>query len=277
MVYNVTTWEQFLRAFTIAHDPSDTDDDVIEILADIDCNDITISNPVFAGGIKTINGNNHTFYNLHDGTSTGSALINCGNNTSAHPAYNITWNKLNFNNLFIVLSAYGAFWGFSGKPMIFNDCTFVCQCAKEVFRHCTLNRCAITFENISASNTPFEYVESHYCWYNVKIRKNATATTSRMFGVTDTCYIEGRILCSATHAGVLGTLSNCCVNVQTDVPMNRISTAQTGIIPISIYNSDKITSVTTADTNVIAVTDTQMHDAEYLESIGFAIIAQAGE
>ena len=34
MTYNVTTWEQFLRAFTTAHDPADTDDDVIEILAE---------------------------------------------------------------------------------------------------------------------------------------------------------------------------------------------------------------------------------------------------
>ena len=71
MVYNVTTWEQFLRAFTIAHDPADTDDDIIEIMSNIDCNDVTISNPIYAGGKKIINGNNHTFYNLHDGTSTG--------------------------------------------------------------------------------------------------------------------------------------------------------------------------------------------------------------
>lgn len=276
MVYNVTTWEQFLRAYTIAHDPADTDDDVIEILADIDCNDITISNPIYAGAIKIINGNNHTFYNLHDGVSSGSPLFRCGDGNT-HTNYAVTWNKLNFDNLFIVLSVYGAFWGASGKTMVFNDCTFVCQCASEVFRFCTLNRCAVTFENISANNTPFEYVESHYCWYNVKIRKTATATTSRMFGIMDTCYIEGKILCPASHAGVLGALTNCCVNIETDVPMNRISTAQTGTIPISIYNSDKIPSVSTADANVIAVTDTQMHDAEYLESIGFAIIAQAGE
>ena len=276
MVYNVTTWEQFLRAFTIAHDPADIDNDVIEIMADIECNDITISNPIYAGAIKTINGNDHTFYNLHDGTSTGSPVFRNGDGNT-HPVYDITWNKLNFDNMFIVLSGYGAFWGSSGKFMKFNDCTFVCRCAKEIFRNCTLNRCAITFENISANNNPFEYVNSNFCWYNVKIRKTATATTNRIFGAMDTCYIEGRILCSATHAGVLGTLSNCCVNVQTDVPMNRISSAQTGTIPISIYNSDKIPSVTTADANVIAVTDAQMHDASYLESIGFAIIAQVGE
>lgn len=276
MVYNVTTWEQFLRAFTIAHDPEDAENDVIEVLADIDCNDVTLNNPIYAGAIKTINGNNHTFYNLHDGTSSGSALIRNGDGNT-HPVYAITWNKLNFDNLFIVLSSYGTFWGYTGTSMVFNDCTFVCKCAKEVFRFCVLNRCAVTFENINTNNTPFEYVESHYCWYNVKIRKTATATTSRMFGVMDTCYIEGRILCSATHAGVLGGLSNCCVNIQTDVPMNRISSSQTGTIPISVYNSDKIPSVTTADANVIAVTDAQMHDAQYLESIGFAIIAQAGE
>lgn len=276
MVYNVTTWEQFLRAFTIAHDPEDTENDVIEVMADIDCNDITLSNPIYAGAIKTINGNSHTFYNLHDGTAKGSPLIRCGDGNN-HPNYAVTWNKLNFDNLFIVLSSYGAFWGASGKNMVFNDCTFVCQCAVEVFRYCTLNRCAVTFENISATNRPFEYVTSNFCWYNVKIRKTATADASRIFGAMDTCYIEGKILCPASHAGVLSTLTNCCVNIQTDVPMQRISTAQTGIIPISIYNSDKIPSVTQADANVIAVTDAQMHDAQYLESIGFAIIAQAGE
>ena len=272
--YNVTTWEQFLRAFTIAHDPADTDNDVIEILADIDCNDVTLTNPIYAGGIKTINGNNHTFYNLHDGTSTGSALIRCGDGNN-HPSYSVTWNKLHFENMLIVLSTYGAFWGMSGTNMIFNDCTFVCRCSKEIFRFCTLNRCAITFENISANNSPFEYVDSNFCWYNIKLRKTATATTNRIFKSMDTCYIEGKILCSATHAGTLGALTNCCVNIQTDVPMYRISNASGEII--TIYNSDKIPSVTMTDANVVGVTDAQMHDAQYLESIGFAIIAQAGE
>lgn len=273
MTYNVTTWEQFLRAFTIAHDPADTDPDVIEVLADIDCNDITLNNPIFAGATKTINGNNHTFYNLHDGTSSSNPLIRNGDN--AHTYYDLTWNKLNFDNMFIVLSSNGAFWGSSGHNMIFNDCTFVCRCKNEVFRFCTLNRCAITFENINANNRPFEYVESHFCWYNIKIRKTASADNTGMFGVLDTCYIEGRILCSATHSGVFGQLTNCCINVQTDVPMYKISSSNN--TPISIYNSDKIPSVTTAQSNIVAVTDVQMHDASYLESIGFAIIAQAGE
>lgn len=275
--YNVTTWEQFLRAFTIAHDPADTDNDVIEILADIDCNDITITNPIYAGGIKTINGNNHTFYNLHDGTSTGSALISCGNGTagSAHPAYDVIWNKLNFDNIFIVLSTYGAFWGYTGKNMVFNDCTFVCRVNKEMFRFCTLNRCAITFENLSANNTPFEYVDSNYCWYNVKIRKTATANTNSIFKSMHTCYIEGKILCSATHAGSLGQLVNCCVNVQTDVPVYRITSSSSSVI--NVYNTDKIPSVTNPSASAIGVTDAQMHDAQYLASIGFAIIAQAGE
>lgn len=274
MVYNVTTWEQFLRAFTIAHDPADTDDDVIEIMSDIDCNDVTISNPIYAGGKKIINGNNHTFYNLHDGKSTGSVLFRNGDGNT-HPVYDVTWNKLNFDNMFIVLSTYGAFWGNNTKFMVFNDCTFVCKCSKEVFRFCKLNRCAVTFENISANNTPFEYVESNFCWYNVKIRKTATADTSSMFKTMDTCYIEGKILCSASHAGSLGQLSNCCVNVQTDVPVYRITSSSSQTI--TIYNTDKIPSVTTPVARAIGVTDAQMHDAQYLESIGFAIIAQAGE
>lgn len=275
MVYNVTTWEQFLRAFTIAHDTSDPDDDVIEILADMDWNEVTMNNPIYAGAKKTINGNNHTIYNLHDGVSDRSTLIRNGDGSSSHPFYDLTWNKVNFDNLFVVLTGNGVFWGGAGHSMIFNDCTFVCRCKNEVFRFCTLNRCAVTFENINAYNTPFEYVESNYCWYNVKIRKSATADTSKIFNIMNTCYIEGVILCSATHAGILGSLTNCCVNIQTDVPMYKVSS--TNNTPISIYNSDKIQSVTTAVANVKAVTDTQMHDAEYLESIGFAIIAQAGE
>lgn len=276
MTYNVTTWEQFERAFTSPHDVGDMTDDIIEILADMDLNEISITNPIYAGAKKIINGNDHTLYNLHDGRTTGSPLIRNGDGNT-HTLYDVTWNKLNFDNMFIVLSTYGAFWGSSGKNIVFNDCTFVGRFNSEMCRFCTFNRCAITFENLNANNTPFQYVDSNFCWYNVKIRKTATATTNRIFGTMDTCYIEGKILCSATHAGVLGILTNCCVNVQTDVPMNRISSSQTGTIPISIYNSDKIPSVTTTDTNVIAVTDTQMHDAQYLESIGFAIIAQAGE
>lgn len=272
MVYNVTTWEQFLRAFTTAHDPGDTEDDVIEILADMDWNEVTMHNPIKAMANKTINGNNHTIYNLHDGTSTGSGLILSYDGTNN---YNISWNKINFDNLFVVLNNYGAFLGASAKRMIFNDCTFVAKVSQTLFRQCVLNRCAVTFENINAFNTPFAYVESNFCWYNVKIRKTATASTSSIFSTMNTCYIEGRILCSASHAGVLGNITNSCINIQTDVPMNKISSNSS--TPLSIYNSDKIPSVTTADTNMIAVTDTQMHDASYLESIGFAIIAQAGE
>lgn len=274
MVYNVTTWEQFLRAFTIAHDPDDPENDVIEILADMDWNDVTMSNPMRPGAIKTINGNNHTIYNLHDGRSDGDAIIRSGNGTTD---YNLTWNNLNFDNLYVVMNPYGVFWGAAGKRMIFNDCTFVAQVYNELFRYCVLNRCAVTFENIHAFNTPFQYDECNFCWFSVKIRKTATASTTRMFGDLNTCYVEGKILCPASHAGVLGTLKNCCVNVQSDVPMNRMSTSQTGSVVLSIYNSDKIPSVTTADVNVVAVTDAQMHDAQYLESIGFAIIAQAGE
>ena len=273
MVYNVTTWEQFLRAFTIAHDTSDPDDDIIEIMADMDWNDVTMSNPIYAGAKKTINGNNHTIYNLHNGTSS-SALFRNGDGNN-HPFYDVTWNKISFDNLFVVLYNNGAFWGSNSKDMVFNDCTFVCQCLKEVFRFCTLNRCAITFENLSANNTPFEYVTSNFCWYSVKIRKTATADTSSIFKKMDTCYIEGKILCSASHAGTLGQLSNCCVNVQTDVPVYRITTALTSTI--TVYNTDKIPSVTTPVATAIGVTDAQMHDAQYLESIGFAIIAQAGE
>lgn len=272
MVYQVTTWEQFLRAFTIAHDPDDPEHDVIEILADMDWNEVTMTNPVNAGAIKTINGNGHTIYNLHDGTSTGTCLIRSG---SGSTEYDVIWNKINFDNLFVVMNSYGAFWGTSSKNMIFNDCTFVAKVYQTLFRNCVLNRCAVTFENINAYNTPFSYVTSNFCWFSVKIRKTATATTSSMFSTMNTCYIEGRILCSASHAGVLGNLTNCCVNIQTDIPMNKISSNSN--TPISIYNSDKIPSVTTADANVIAVTDTQMHDSQYLESIGFAIITQAGE
>lgn len=274
MVYNVTTWEQFLRAFTIAHDPDDPDDDIIEIMADMDWNDVTMSNPIYAGGKKTINGNNHTIYNLHDGRSTGSPLIRNGDG-STHNVYGVTWNKINFDNIFIVLSNNGAFWGNNSKSMVFNDCTFVCQCLKELFRFCTLNRCAVTFENLSANNTPFQYVDSNFCWYSVKIRKTATADTSSMFKTMDTCYIEGKIFCSATHAGTLGQLANCCVNIQTDVPVYRITNSSSSTI--TVYNTDKIPSVTTHVATAIGVTDTQMHDASYLESIGFAIIAQAGE
>ena len=274
MVYNVTTWEQFERAFTSPHDAGDPDNDVIEILADMDLNDFTMANPIYAGAIKTINGNDHTIYNMHDGRSSGSPLIRCGDGNT-HPFYDLTWNKLNFDNMFIVMSTSGAFWGANGHSMIFNDCTFVGRFHSELGRFLTLNRCAVTFENLNANNTPFQYVDSNFCWYNIKIRKTATATTSRMFAAMNTCYIEGQILCPATHAGVLGTLTNCCVNVQSDVPMNKISSQSN--TPISIYNSDKIPSVQTADVNMIGVTDTQMHDASYLESIGFAIIVQAGD
>ena len=127
---------------------------------------------------KTINGNNQTIYNLHDGTSTGSGLLLSSDGTND---YNVSWNKINFDNLFVISNVYGVFLGASGKRMIFNDCTFVAKVWQTLFRQCVLNRCAITFENINAFNTPFAYVESNFCWYNVKIRKTATASTSSIF------------------------------------------------------------------------------------------------
>ena len=119
-------------------------------------------------------------------------------------------NKLNFDNMFIIMGTYGAFWGFNSKNMIFNDCTFVGKCA-EMFRFCELNRCAVTCETLQTNNTPFQYVISNFCWYKVLIRKTSTVNNTVMMGKMDTCYIEGKILCPASSAGVLGNLSNCCV------------------------------------------------------------------
>lgn len=273
MVYNVSTWEDFIRAFTSTHDPSDPENDVIEILVDMDLNDFTANNPIYAGANKTINGNNHTIYNLHDGRVSGSPIFRNGDGNT-HTVYNVTWNKLNFDNMFIIMGSYGAFWGMNTSYMIFNDCTFVGKCA-EMFRFCELNRCAVTYETLQTNNTPFQYVNSNFCWYKVLIRKTATVNNTVMMGKMDTCYIEGKILCPASSAGVLGNLTNCCVNVQSDVSMNKISSNSN--TPLSVYNSDKIPTVSTADVNMIAVTDAQMKDAQYLDSIGFAIIAQAGE
>lgn len=273
MVYNVTTWEQFTRAFTATHDISDPDEDVIEILADIDLNGVAITGSLWAGAKKTINGNNHTFYNLKDGTSYGNPLIRCGDGNT-HPFYSITWNKLNFDNLFVVLNTT---WVFGGAPsyfMVFNDCTFVATC-RELFRYATLNRCAVTFDTITTNNTPFGYVESKFCWFHVTIRKTATSSTSSMFTSLNTCYVEGKILCPAPQTGPLGQLTNCCINVECDVTMTKLSTNSN--TPLSVYNSEKIPTVTTADVNSVGCTDAQLKDASYLASIGFAIIAQAGE
>lgn len=274
MVYNVTTWEQFERAFTSSHDISDPDEDVIEILADIDLNDVAISNPLYVGAKKTINGNSHTIYNLKDGTNTRNNIISCGEGTSAHPFYAITWNKLNFDNLFAVLNTTWVFAGAPSYSMVFNDCTFVATC-NELFRYATLNRCAVTFNTITANDTPFGYVTSNFCWYHVTIRKTASTNTSSMFKPLNTCYVDGKILCPAPKTGPIGQLTNCCINVECDATMTKLSSSSN--TPISVYNNEKIPTVTTADVNSVGCTDTQLKDANYLASIGFAIIAQAGE
>lgn len=264
--FNVSTWSEFVTAYTASSGIS-SDPDIIEIMTDLDVNTNPPTATISAGGWKTINGNFHTIWNLAPGGIISSVIITSNGNRT------ITWNKINFNNI-AYLENNAVFSGPSSYPMVFNDCTFVAK-VQRLFSYATLNRCAVTMTGSTTQHQPMSGVTANYSWIHYE-HKRQNDNASGEFSGLNTCYIEGKITATFTTANypfqIATNPQSCVFNIDIDDPLKCSIDTGSSTISVSVFNSDKIVNYTGTRTNIVGVTDTQLRNAEYLDSVGFDIV-----
>lgn len=273
--YDVSTWAQFVQAWR-----DTVGGDIIEINADLDVNDDIPSSEIddhegAGSGTVTINGNGHTLYNLSGGNPYSGYI------------FDSTWqlhvfNKLNFQNMDLTR---GAFSGYSNASRVtFNDCNIQGRASGVPFfaGYITLNRCTCTFTNttsvITENNGNFVN-----CWIYLKnCHKTWGGEGAALIRHLNTCYIKGEITYGADTSSIVSDavedVQNCCFNVTINAGYSGFNADyycyNANGAKITIINMDKLPSGTrpSADAQAIAVTDSQMKDADYLASIGFDIV-----
>lgn len=271
----VSTWDEFVTAYRSSQG-STSDPHVIEIMADLDAKS-SITQTISAGSYyKVINGNYHNISNIATAT-TSVAIILSGNY--------VTWNKCNFLNIYRN-TTFGVFYADSSLGATFYDCVFQGQ----GYRICggsgasgqadnagygRYNRCVITWIQSSGLGTytgaAFGYATLNLCYLDVTIYSNTVQNTA--LGTLNGCFVKGRLTSSTnTHAGHLYNGGNNVINIDTPLNFtNGLISATTQIT--SVYNTTKMTGTILDRASAIGVTDAQMHDAAYLQSIGFDIVA----
>lgn len=285
-IFNINNMLEFKNRIALA-----ADGDVLNITADLDYNTLPSEEtrtPITLPAVHEIvvNGNGHALLNASLGVTGSTYFFSAGNGE-------ITFNDINFLNVNMNrFTSYFLQSNSSGKITV-NDCTFqgtfyggVC-CGSS---NNTLNHCKLTLHNdvlngnFSMLNysTPSTWNE---CWIRLEncwIGYNSSQ--SNLLANLYSCYVEGKVgFGTATATSdlriVAARYSNCCFNVELQNFDNQekrlIDFFVYSSVPdkISIVNTDKIRFFTdTHDTRLIAVTDEQMKDAEYLASIGFNIV-----
>lgn len=271
--YDVSSWEQFVTAWQTA-----TGGDIIEVNADLDVNDnipesmIGDSRGSVPGGVVTINGNGHTIYNLAPGGGQG-VLIG-----SDYHRHNI--NSLNFQNINMTNGSGNVFRGSTdGYLIAFYDCNIQGRSVTYFFTYCNLERCTMTLTNV---NNPISGTSTDYnqCWIYLKsCRKMWHDWDLPLMRKLTTCYLKGSIVFDGidSKSDIIEYHENCCINVAITGVSRAVAAsdyAPTAHGQISIINLSKLPTGTTASTDaeLVAVSDSQMHDADYLSSIGFDIV-----
>lgn len=277
---NVSSMIDFINALINAES-----DDIIEVLADLDWNDVVddINTTVTIGSTSTtnltVNGNNHTIYNI-DRTyfTSGSAVFSLRSGSSGFKINNLSylnchlsgnsnfrlWNLGNNNAEFIGGVIQGRFYGspFAGV--------------------CTIRNFMMTFD-FSKGNLMYTGTSLTVLYQNCWVRfNNCIYTPSSSAHIADNCkqcYFEGSIIYSGSASGVLfSNMDSSCINVRADLGSNpsisSIASARSGSETLlTIINSDKIVTMSPQTAkNLITVTDEQMKNAEFLVLAGFDII-----
>lgn len=288
---NVATFEQFVDALT-----SIETGDVINITADLDFNTwlppagltFPLHCPSDSHQVENviINGNGHTIYNLSNSYSGGD-----NNGTFAFHVLTgkecIQINNLNFLNcscmkekpVFTVNVDQNANYPSIG---IYDSTIQGAFAYSPFFKNFWCVRCMITIQSntgsivTTADNTNPIYKQ---CW--IYLNNISKTSTRAVLPRLEQCYVKGVINYAALGAAGqlnIARCNNCCINVIADVTGFSFNVPLSTIIrqigsDITIVNTDKLTGTTAStDAKLIAVTDEQMRDADYLFNIGFDII-----
>lgn len=253
MATSVSTWAEFIAAYQ-------NTDTIIELMADIDCNDnpptASIEKPVD----KTINGNGHTIYNI----STGAVI----NNPIFRGAHNLIFNNCKLYNCYRIENQ-PIFWSSNTYRTQFNDCKVTGRGLTHISENCTFQRSSYSWQGLKAGGKGAA-ISLYNTW--VKIEEvRAASTSTAEFGTCVDSYIEGSIgqsFVGTNTVKICNNATDCVINIETTA---NSSTPTIG--GVTVFNKTKAPNFTDA-TGFIGVTDEQLKTAVYLQSIGFDIITE---
>ncbi len=263
----VSTWDEFVAAF---HSGTSNDRQVIEIMADLDAKS-SISGQIgnYETNFITVNGNYHNISNIATSQAVDKALFRC---------INIVWSKCNFINV-IRNEPYPVFHHESGHSITFADCTFQGQgiaiCGPGRMNSGIYSglgyflRCFITWTQTGTTipGTCFGGATFDRTYIDCELT-TGTGQFADFGSLQNTSYLKGKISGTPSGHSLIGSCSNAVINIECSSNYTISSNSGT----LSVYNTDKLTGTITPAPNVVGVTDSQLKNAAYLQSIGFDII-----
>lgn len=289
---NVSTANQFVDALK-----NMTSNSVITLTDDIDFNnwlpDAGQTYPIACPTSQTnvsdviIEGGGHSVYNLNNTNSLFSMYL------LATSLGGLRVNHVNFLNC-ACFNENKFIFATSGAPALgqhkltFYQCTF-----QGTFNSGFASGRAVYYEkctfSITSNNGNLSYVSNNnmpdyfQCYFDLKnVRKSVMASS---LSNLDSCYIQGRVIIpddlasSSQYYNICRNIGNCCINFELSIPdsvsivLSNIVQHNTSSSKISVVNTDKITGASpSVNVNIVAVSDTEMHDAQSLFDKGFEII-----
>lgn len=291
MTHNVSTFLELVTAFS-----SLGNDDVIEILADLDYNDIISDphhKPPFVLGSEdstapitnvTINGNNHVIHNCYRDVRGAAVFF------QIKYLNGLTINNLSYDNVWIygqTNTSNGLWFSENGDNILFNGGYFQGRSLNDIFYgfSITVQNMMITIGghgrfgyNSSTSYQP----RWERCWIHFDdVSYSQSASDSAVWVDFSECYFEGKLTVEGNYSNqrIFKRADNSVINVDLHIQSNNVNVFCEGsnyaVGRPNVINIDKVTGITdTSDTTVNkCVTDTQLKDAQYLSSVGFNIIS----
>lgn len=289
MTHNVSTFLDLVTAFS-----SLGNDDVIEILADLDYNDI-ISDPnhqaPFVLGSEdstapisnvTINGNNHVIHNCYRDIRTSAYFF------QIKYLNGLTVNNLSYDNVWIYGSSNtnnGLWFSADGNNILFNGGYFQGRSLNSIFygKSVTVQNMMITIGGrgrfgFDSSNQ----VRWERCWIHFdNVGYTQSASDSAIWRDFSECYFEGKLTVDGNYSNqrIFKSADNSVINIELHIQSNDVNVfceaSNYAVGRPNVINISKVTGITdTSDTTVNkCVTDAQLKDAIYLSSVGFNIIS----
>lgn len=252
----VSTWAEFVAAL-------ESSETIIEVMADLDCNDDPPEAQITAYGVtKTVNGNGHSLYNL----STGGVI----NGVIIWLQASITFNELNFYNCFRLEHEY-YFRSHSNVYPTFNDCKIVGASKAPLTAYGVYNRCSYTWRNLVGGHL-HRYTTFNWCWLHLDLfRTNNNADEE--IGTLYCSYLEGTwqndFSGTPSDFYIARWLQSSVLNINYD--LGQISGGSEKP-DISVGNLTRMPQLYT-DSKIKGATDAGMKDASYLAALGFNIIS----
>ena len=272
MAIGVSTWNEFVQAYQ----GTETE---IEILADLNCNDNPLSATLKPGSNKTINGNGHNINRLGTQTTIGGPMFSY--ESTDNTKRTINWNKVNFLQIFSSEDRYIFHGGYAEygsvnhyyRYMYFKDCMIQGK-GPDLCELVDMQRCSITWEGGGLYHAVFTY-----CWIHIDQYRSSNSEGYVIYSSLDSCYLEGEITAAqgvTTSGRIVDGYANCCFNIK--IPEGtRWTNISTGgdYQRLSVFNKDRFKGTFTNEgwNYAVQVTDSQMHNAAYLASVGFDIVS----